>query len=70
MYTYMPAAGFRGWYYPQRALWEATIHNLYAVHWVRGNICTKQDVPGKPSQKSDVVGIFDSGNSIGISIGR
>ena len=42
----------------------------YAVHWVRGSICTKQDVPGIPVQKSDVVGISDSGNSIGISIGR
>ena len=41
----------------------------YAVHWVRGSICTKQDVPGIPVQKSDVVGIFDSGNSIGISTG-
>ena len=41
----------------------------YAVHWVRGSICTKQDVLGITVQKSDVVGIFDSGNSIGISIG-
>ena len=41
----------------------------YAVHWVRGSICTKQDVLGITVQKSDVVGISDSGNSIGISIG-
>ena len=31
MYTYMPAAGFWGWYYPQRALWEAVIDLNMAI---------------------------------------